>query len=500
MKSPARAISILFLLLLTSTTALSQQASMTILHTNDTHGHLLPFSYPGSAEYSTLEVRKNIGGIARRATLVKRLREQLGRQGIQVWLVDAGDFTDGTPFSAEYQGEADIAAMNAATYDFGTLGNHEFNRPLATLKKLLNLFQYPMLCANTVGFSPDTPLRESAIREVGPLKIGIFGLVTTEYADYQSLKEGIRIVSEIETAKRMASALRPKADIVIALSHAGEKVDAQIAATVPGIDIIVGGHSHSRLPSGELIWHSDQLKAKEVNGTIIVQAYQWGGELGRLDLLFDKDEKGAWHVVRYRARLLPITSDLPEDPVVAAVVARYWKPISARYGEVIGKAAGDFMDRGDDFTAYNLLTDSTRETYKTQIGIDYMGGIRPQLVEGNILLADLACLDPFNNSVVTFKITGSKLKELITKIRPAVSGIRYRIENGKLTEASVGGQPIQDAGTYSGATSSFFAEAFLKGIETNETGKRWIDAVVDYIRKKGIVKPSYDGRRVIIPQ
>ena len=179
---------------------------------------------------------------------------------------------------------------------------------------------------------------------------------------------------------------------------------------------------------------------------------------------------------------------------------RYWKPISARYGEVIGKAAGDFMDHGDDFTAYNLLTDSTRETYKTQIGIDYMGGIRPQLVEGNILLADLASLDPFNNSVVTFKITGSKLKELITKIRPAVSGIRYRIENGKLSEASVGGQPIQDAVTYSGATSSFFAEAFLKGIETNETGKRWIDVVVDYIRKKGIVKPSYDGRRVIIPQ
>ena len=296
-------------------------------------GACSPFSYPGGAEYSTLEVRKNIGGIARRATLVKRLREQLGRQGIQVWLVDAGDFTDGTPFSAEYQGEADIAAMNAATYDFGALGNHEFNRPLATLKNLLNLVQYPMLCANTVGFSPDTPLRESAIREVGPLKIGIFGLVTTEYVDYQALKEGIGIVSEIETAKRMASALRPKADIVIALSHAGEKVDAQIAATVPGIDIIVGGHSHSRLPSGELIWHSDQLKAKEVNGTIIVQAYQWGGELGRLDLLFDKDEKGAWHVERYRARLLPITSDLPR----IRMLQRLWSATGSLFQRAMAK-------------------------------------------------------------------------------------------------------------------------------------------------------------------
>ena len=145
MKSPARAISILFLSLLASTTALSQQVSMTILHTNDTHGHLLPFSYPGGAEYSTLEVRKNIGGIARRATLVKRLREQLGRQGIQVWLVDAGDFTDGTPFSAEYQGEADIAAMNAATYDFGALGNHEFNYGLEFLDAASLLGVYTLI-------------------------------------------------------------------------------------------------------------------------------------------------------------------------------------------------------------------------------------------------------------------------------------------------------------------------------------------------------------------
>ena len=139
MKSPARAISILFLSLLASATALGQQVSMTILHTNDTHGHLLPFSYPPLLlrvlTIPALEARKNIGGIARRTTLVKRLREELGRQGIKVWLVDTGDFTDGTPFSTEYQGEADIAAMNAATYDFSTLGNHEFNRPLATAQK-----------------------------------------------------------------------------------------------------------------------------------------------------------------------------------------------------------------------------------------------------------------------------------------------------------------------------------------------------------------------------
>src|SRR5512136_534198 len=91
----------------------AQPISLTILHTNDTHGHLLPFSYPAIApagsELARLKIRKNIGGIARRATLVKRLRAELENRGSTVWLIDAGDFSDGTSFSAEYHGEADIA-------------------------------------------------------------------------------------------------------------------------------------------------------------------------------------------------------------------------------------------------------------------------------------------------------------------------------------------------------------------------------------------------------
>ena len=115
-----------------------QQVSLTILHTNDTHGHLLPFSYPNivppGSELSRLPARRDIGGIARRATLVKRLRKELEARGTTVWLVDAGDFCDGTPLASEYHGEADVAAMNAAGYDFITLGNHEFNNSLAQLK------------------------------------------------------------------------------------------------------------------------------------------------------------------------------------------------------------------------------------------------------------------------------------------------------------------------------------------------------------------------------
>ena len=506
MKSNAnRLVASLLLLLILPVLAAAQQVSLTILHTNDTHGHLLPFSYPqivpAGSELAGLRVRSNIGGIARRATLVKRLREQLKRSGTEVWLVDAGDFSDGTPFSTEYHGEADIAAMNAAGYTFGTLGNHEFNYSLAGLKNLLSLFRYPVLCANATETATGKPLvNASEVRKVGRLKIGVFGLVTREAAEYPAGKEGVTVADEIETARRMAETLRRQAGIVIAISHAGERVDEQIAAMVPGVDVIIGGHSHSRLDAGQLVWRSDELKPREVNGTVIVQAHQWGGELGRLDLMFTKGDRGMWRVDRFRARLIPVTADIPEDEAVAAVVDRYWKPISARFGEVIGQAAGDFSERGDDLAPYNLVADAVRETFGAEIGLENMGGVRSPLVKGPITRANLVDMDPFNNTVITFKVTGRQLKEILQRYSPAVSGLRYRMEGGTLTDLTVGGQPVDDNRSYTATTNSYFAGFALKGIDVVDTGKARLDTIVEYIRAKGTVRPAYDGRRVILGQ
>ena len=503
MKSIDRFMLCLVCLFLLPVLAAAQQVSLTILHTNDTHSHLLPFSYPPDAfpksEGAAPEVLKDIGGIARRATLVNQLREELGRRGTAVWLVDAGDFSEGTLFSTEYRGEADIEAMNAAGYTFGTIGNHELDNPLATLKKILSLAKFPILCANLTENATGKPLvRTSEVRELGQLKIGIFGLTTPSAGGYPAAKEGLTIGNEIETARRMAGTLRRGAGIVILISHAGERVDEQIASSVPGIDIIVGGHSHTRLPVGQFVWRSDVLEEKAVNGTIIVQAYQWGGELGRLDLLFGKDERGVWHVQRYRERLIPVTSKYPENPTVAAVVARYWKPIAAHYGEIIGQAAADIVDRPNDLASYNLVADAVRETYGTEIGLENMGGVRAPLAKGNITLADLTEVDPFTNTVVTFKITGRELKRILLKNRPAVSGLRYRMEGGQLTEATVGGNPVEDDRVYTAVSNSFLAGTALKGIEVVDTGKVRLSVLIDYIRKKGTVRPSYDGRRVIL--
>jgi 2',3'-cyclic-nucleotide 2'-phosphodiesterase (5'-nucleotidase family) len=486
-----------------NTAVFAQQVSLTILHTNDTHGHLKPFSYPTvvapGSELAALEVRANIGGIARRATLAKRLREELGRQGTTVWMIDAGDFSDGTAFSTEYHGEADAAAMTTAGYDFGTLGNHEFNHSLPELKKLLSLFRYPILCANAKENATGALLMPAyVIRNVGPLRVGVFGIVTRSGSDYPAARDALTIADEIETARRMVQELHSKADIIVAISHSGDDVDAKIAKAVPEIDVIVGGHSHSRIAHGEFVWRSGELKNGDENSTVVVQAHQWGGELGRLDLLFSQDRSGIWRVERQRAELLAITPEIPEDPEVAAVVDKYWKPIAAKYGEVIGQAGADFIERGDDLAPYNLMADSIRETLGTEIELENMGGVRAPLVKGDITWADLVEMDPFDNTIVTFKISGRQLKQVLQEARPAVSGMRYHIEDGAITEVTVGGKSLSESRLYSGATNSFFARNYLKAVHVQNSGKQPLNVLADYIRKKGTVRPVFDGRRIIV--
>ena len=478
-------------------------ASLTILHTNDTHGHLLPFSYPTIAaqgsEEARLREKRNIGGIARRASLAAKIRADLTQKKTPVWLIDAGDFSDGTPFSTEYHGEADVAAMNASGYNFATIGNHEFNNPMAQTKKLVSLAKYPIMLANAVDRATRQPVGQPwRVEKLGAVRIGLFGMVTPEAATYPAGKEGIDVLDVFTTAKDVVKTLRSRADIVILISHCGDDIDNRIAAEVPGIDVIVGGHSHSRLPVGEFVWRSDDLKVDGVNGTVIVQAFQWGGELGRLDLLFRRAANGTWSVDRYRERLIPITEATTADVSVAAVVDKFWQPIAKRFGEVVGQASADFSTRGDDEAPYNLVADAIREMVGADFEMENVGGVRAPLVSGAITQADLVTMDPFDNKVITFKVTGRQIRDILSRYTPFVSGLRYRIVSGKLTEVTINGQPLDDDKTYAGATNSYFAGVALKGITQENTGRNRLDVVSEFVKKKGTVEPAYDGRRVII--
>lgn len=490
----------------------SRADRLTLLHTNDTHGHLLPFSYPegrtGSRTLDSLRHRRDIGGIARRATLAREIRTECRAAGGTVLLLDAGDFCDGSPFSTEYHGEADLAAMIAAGYDFATFGNHEYNNSPEQVRSLLGRTRADgsplrVLCANVLERDGTPLMAPYALVRTESLTVGLFGLTTEESATYPAVRAAFQVLPVEESARGISSALnRLGADLVVLISHCGEEVDRKLAAAAPALDVIVGGHSHSRLPAGEA-FRPFEVSPADSNGTVIVQAHQWGGELGRLDLELRRDARGRWAVASHRAALLPITSQLAPDPRVAAVVDSFWRPIEPTYGAYLGAAKADFASRRRpdgswDLANYNLMADAIRETFRTEIVLENLGGVRAPLVRGPITLGDLVTLDPFDNTIVTYELRGDDLRRLLERETPAVSGLSYRVVDGKLVWAKVGGRPLDDRRVYRGASNSYFAAGSLRGIEQTDTGRPRLEVLREYVRAKGKIAPKYDGRMQVI--
>jgi 5'-nucleotidase/UDP-sugar diphosphatase len=483
----------------------SRWARIVILHTNDTHGHLFPFSYPEgldpNSQEAQLPVKHDIGGVARRATLLQRLRQQFRDQTL---VVDCGDFMDGTPFSLHYLGEADIAAMNACGYEYATLGNHEFSNSLVQVQKLLRMARFPYVCANARLRATGEPLCPPyLIIERNGLRLALFGLIVRDTQNYRGAREGVDILDPLEVARELVPQLRQQADLVILLSHLGIETERVLAQQVPGIDVIVGGHSHTRLAQPLFVeWSKPLTKGvMGLNGTVIVQAHQWGGELGQLELLCYRDrDTGRWEPVAYKGQLIPVTRDIPEDPQVAKVVNRYWKPIARQYGHIVGIATDDFVQRGDDLTQYYLVSDAIRAVMGSEFDIQNLYGVRIQLAKGPISYYDLARMLPFGNTVVRFEITGRALKQLLEQQRPTCSAnLRYRVENGKLVEATLNGEPIRDEAVYRGTTNSYFADRYLKplNIPFVDTGRKRLDVVAEYIQRQRQVSPQFDGRRAV---
>lgn len=474
---------------------------LTLLHTNDTHGHLLPYSYPETFDLDSplarLKVRRDIGGAARRAALVKRIRQENRHTTL---LIDAGDICDGTPFSTEYHGDADIAVMNAIGYDLACPGNHEFNNTLAQVQKMIADAKFPILSTNiTLRATGQSLYKPYVIRDIDGAKVAFFGLTTYSARTYPAAREGLEMTPPVEAAKRLVPQLRKQADLVVAVTHIGVEEDRQLATAVDGIDVIVGGHSHTLLPTPLFIGSVPSSHPKSVHGTVIVQNFQWAGTLGRLDLSLSRAANGTWAVSKYDGRLLPVASTLPQDPEVAAVVERYWRPLEGKYGAVIGEAAGDFAQKGHDFAEYHFVADALRETMGTQFHLENMGGVRAPLTKGKITYADMVTLDPFSNTLVTFKATGRQLKEILARDRPAVSGIRYVIDGDRVVEATINGQPIEDNRVYVGSTNSFYAgqPALADILEKTDTKRARLDALLQYVRERRVIRPSYDGRRQI---
>ncbi|MHB1457605.1 MAG: bifunctional metallophosphatase/5'-nucleotidase [Armatimonadota bacterium] len=501
-KYTARAVvaAVITVLSLATGCSSAEYKSITILHTNDTHGHLIPFSYTEprtpNDETAALKHRTNIGGIARRATLINQIRETTHGN---TFVVDAGDALDGTPFSVEYMGEADFAAMSTAGYQMRTNGNHEFSASLKEFIQNIKTGGFPVIDANVIDKKTSKPaLPEYEIIEINGIKVAFFGL-TTDASTYKAAKEGFTFVDPLQTAKQLVPVLRQQADLVIGITHIGYDQDIKLAQDVDGIDVIVGGHSHTRLAEPTFVSKDSSIQAFKVGGTVIVQNFQWGGELGRLDLRIRKDN-GKATLMSYDGELIPVTSDIKDDPATAKTISKYYRPLAKYYDETIGEAQATFYnDFTEENSILNLICEALKEKTKTDASIYNTGGVRADIVKGPIKMWDVATVMPFRNNIMTLDMSGTRLKQALIELKPGVAGIRYKVENNKLVESSINGKPIDDNTTYTISTIDFLANFGLKDVTTRrDLGINYREAIKDYIKVRKTISPVQDGRRLVI--
>jgi 5'-nucleotidase len=263
---------------------------ITILHTNDTHSQIDPFPaddrlYPGK------------GGVARRATLVKRVR----KDNPNTLLVDAGDAFQGTPYFNFYKGEVEYKAMSLIGYDVGTIGNHEFDNGVDALAAAMKFANFDFVSANydVRGTALEQHVKPYVVREVAGVRIGLFGLGIGPKALITPVNfKGITYLDPVATSRGVVKVLREteKCELVVCMSHLGyykvpregEVGDTQLVAQVDGIDFIASGHTHTFMEKPVV---QTQPSGKE---TVIFQVGKSGINVGRVDFTMQAGKVTAW--------------------------------------------------------------------------------------------------------------------------------------------------------------------------------------------------------------
>jgi 5'-nucleotidase/UDP-sugar diphosphatase len=473
-------VSVLVLVLSASGCALAPAPGpvrFTVLHTNDHHGRAWPNR---DGEY----------GLAARKTLVDTVRAEVAATGGHVLLLDAGDVNTGTPESDLLDAEPDFRGMTLLGYDAMSVGNHEFDKTPAVLAKQREAWSgFPWLAANLQR--DGRPMFEPyKLFPLGGVKVAVLGLTTDETERLGAARRhpGLQIERPAAAAQRWLPKLKAEADIVIVLSHMGHYPDGrhgsaapgdvELAREVSGIDVIVGGHSHSLVcmaPDGTRVAQhrpGDDCRPDRQNGSWILQAGDWGRYVGRADFEW---QPGRLELKRYA--LMPVNlkgvpgAALAPDAAVTALLQplaeRGRQGLSVELGRVVGLFDGSRENvRSRPTTLGRLVTQAMREMTGADVGLTSAGGLRDSLREGPLQLRDLLQVLPFGNRVVTIEMSGSALQDYLQKATLKTpgsgaylqqTGASYRLEAGTLHELRVGGKPIDPLGRYRVVMPSFVA-------------------------------------------
>ncbi|OIQ50655.1 NAD 5'-nucleotidase precursor [Pseudodesulfovibrio hydrargyri] len=438
---------------------------VTLLHVNDSHSYLDP-----TAETLALQgkpVYARLGGWARLKSAVDAVRAGRG----DVVLLHAGDAVQGGLYYMKYGGKPEMEFLDRLGFDAFVPGNHEFDRGAPYLARVLGYTKVPVVCANLDGSAVPAlaaRVRPYVIAERSGERIGIVGLITPETESISSPGE-VRFTDTVHTATLIVRELQARGvNKIVLLTHQGFEADKRLAAEVPGVDVIVGGHSHTLLGNSGIeamglrpaAAYPTVVKGADGDDVYVVTAWKWGRVLGRLDLTFDDEG----HVTRAEGKPLLILADgfkrkndagqkvalqgaerdellafiqadpeaavVPADPVARKFLGPFSEGVEAMRTEVIGEAvlplphirvpgttdSGESLPRGSliaPLVCRSMLARLEGTGEPADIALQNAGGVRESVDQGDITMGTAYTLLPFNNTLVLLELTGEQVRQTL---------------------------------------------------------------------------------------
>ncbi|MEW6444062.1 MAG: 5'-nucleotidase C-terminal domain-containing protein [bacterium] len=472
---------------------------LTVLFFNDLHGHLLPFTVKQDDG-----TRVEVGGIARIATLIRAIRTRNEAQGARTLVLVAGDILQGTPMSTVFHGEPDVESLNAIGVDAMVVGNHEFDFGLENFQALRKRAQFPFISANLMWKDSGRPVCDAyaAFTLTDRIRVTVVGATTAQLLTSTRPENVVllEVIDPMRIVREVYESSLGKGPVIL-LSHSKAQADEAMAAALPGLVAVIGGHDQVLLNP-----------CKEVGGVHIFQAFEKGRYLGRFDLIIDprsgKAAVASWTYV-------PITADIRPDPEVDRLVEAYHARLDKQFKEVIGECMV-FMDgereriRYEETNLGDFVTDIMRGSTGAEIALLNAGSLRASLDEGPITLEEVFKAMPYENELVTVRLTGEEIAELLGRaVRSTraeedggflhVSGICFRIRDRVPCDIRVGPKPLDPAATYTVAITDFMASGgdgyeLLARKPSTRTGSPLRELIGDTIRRQGKVTAAKEGR------
>lgn len=514
-------------------TGTSSTVHLTLLGTTDVHGHIEPLDY-----YSGKPAQL---GLAKIATLVRRVRAEQPN----VLLFDSGDTIQGTPL-AYYFASKDtdkpnpmILAMNALGYDAAAVGNHEFNFGLNVLWKVKREAHFPILAANIRQQYDHAPQRFEPyiIKEIAGVRVAIVGFVTPAipHVELPANYRGYEFEPIVDAARRVIPEVRKRADMVVVLAHSGlapvpawtdempgENAMKELAEQVPGIDVILIGHTHNEVPE------------RIINGVLLTQAKNSGASLARIDLDLERAEGGAWRVAAKHSVVLPVTEQVPADPEIVQLAAPYEQATQAYLDAPVANSSKELRGttaRFEDEPMVDLIHAVQMEAGHADVSLAGMLYTGSRLPQGRVSVRQVTSLYVYENYLYTVEMTGARFRaalEHAASLYPAwpfpdrqpvrlpdlnvdsAAGVDYTIDlrlpaGHRITKLDYKGKPLADDQKlrvamnnyrYSGGGGYDFKGLPIVYRSTEEIR----DLIIAHLTRTGVVPAMANGNWRIEPQ